>query len=215
MKRNSLRNIAAAAALALMISLPGCILVFTVVGSDEYNVNSTGITNGPIKVDVTVKGIWPVWPDTLTASITGTVNPVGAPSDAGNPLDVQLANTIEAKLYAELWNNGDNQFESVTFEGDSSDDVFSVEVVMAIPGLKELLAQGGATSSATFNDVNLEYLLKPETYSKMVDGLQQACANIPEGDAVRTTLEGELTKGTKLIGDLEITFMLNGSQVLP
>lgn len=215
MTRSSLRNLVTAAALVLMISLTGCILVFTVVGSDVYDVYSTGIDNDPIKVDVTVKGLWPVWPDTLTASITGTVNPVGEPADAGNPVDVNLANTIEAELYSELWNGGDNEYESVTAEGVLSDDVFSVEVVMAIPGLKDLAAQGGATASLAFNDVSLEDLLQPPSYSELVADLQQACSSIPTGNAVRTMLSGELTKGTKLIGDLEITFILNGSQILP
>ena len=94
-------------------------------------------------------------------------------------------------------------------------DVFSVEVVMAIPGLKDLAAQGGATASLAFYDVSLEDLLQPERYSELVADLQNACANIPEGNAVRTMFSGELTKGTKSIGDLEITFILNGSQILP
>lgn len=214
MTRSSLRNLATAAALILMISLTGCILVFTVVGSDVYEVNSNdGVTNGPIAVDVTVKGFWPVWPETLNATVWGTVDPVGSPSDALDAEDIVIANMIEDNLYDQF--SGSNQFDSVTAENVETDDVFRVSVVMPIPGLKELASQGGATSSLAFTDVSLLDLLKAERYNEMVANLQNACANIPTGNSVRTTLEGSLTKGSKLIGDFEVTIILHGSQILP
>jgi len=214
MRKNMVRAFSVAAVLIMMLSLAGCNLVFHVTGSEDYNVTSTAITNGPIKVDVSIKGLWPVWPDHLTVVLSGTVNPslilIVDP-------DVALANTIELELYDALYNEDDNDFESIEMEEDGLglDDMFKVTAVMAIPGWKELLGSGGASTAIEFTGLNLSSLIGQDLYAQVVASLQQACSQIPNGDVVELNLDGELVsvEKDKLVGDMSITFFLNGSLV--
>ncbi len=215
MKRNLFRALSVAAALVLMLSLAGCTLVFHVVGSEDYyEVDGTGIVNGPIEVDVTLKGFWPLWPDTLTLVIAGTVNPVG-PSDAGDMADVILANDIEVAIYSKLFNFGDNDFSDLEADGDLEDDEFMVTGVMSIPDWKEFLQPSGANAAVTVPDISLQ-LLMPEQYPKLVDALVNACGEIPVGNEVEVQLSGTLVNAEKdkLVGDLLIGVLLNGTEAI-
>ena len=138
MRKNMVRAFSVAAVLVLMLSLAGCNLVFHVVGLDDYNVTSTAITNGPIKVDVSVKGLWPVWPDHLTIVLSGAVT-ISLPLVI-DP-NVELANTIELELYNELYNGGDHDFEELYMEenGLGLDNMYKVTAVMVIEDWKTYL----------------------------------------------------------------------------
>lgn len=204
------RFVLAAVVLAMMLSLAGCILTIDVTGSDIYDVTSSGVTNGPIKVDIILKGFWPTWPNYLVATIGGTVNP-------GLPIvgDEAEANRIQTVLYDKLHNGGDNDFDDIVPDANLTDDYFSVTVKMAVPSLSELLHTSQAGPAVAFNGVDLSKLLGQKNYEKIVDGLKNACAEIFEGFMVRTEMEGELTKGGeggKHVGSLDITFDLNGSK---
>lgn len=215
MKRNLVRALSVAAALVLMLSLAGCTLVFHVVGSEDYyEVDSTGVIGGPIEVDVTVKGLWPIWPDTLTLVIAGTVNPVSA-SDAGDPEDVIWANNIELAIYNELFNGGDNKFSDLESEGVITDDKFKVTAEIAIPDWKELIQPAGANATVTVPNLSLQQLL-PEQYPQLVEALVDACGHIPADNDVEVQLSGTLVNAekNKLVGDLLIGVLLNGNGTL-
>ena len=205
-----------AAALVLMLSLAGCTLVFHVVGSEDYyEVDGAGVVSGPIEVDVTLKGLWPLWPDTLTLVISGTVNPVSV-SDSGDLEDVALANEIEGAIYTELFDNGDGPFSDIVAEGALLDDEFMVTAIMPIPDWKELIPTGGANAAVTVRDISLQQLM-PEQYPQLVDALVEACGYIPEGNEVEVQLSGTLInaeKSNKLVGDLLIGVILNGNGTL-
>ncbi len=181
---------------------------------DEYNVTSIAITNGPIKVDVSIKGPWPVWPDHLTVALSGTVT-ISLPLKA-DP-NAELANTIELELYDALYNDDDNDFESIEMEenGLGLDNMFKVTAVIAVPDWKEMLGSGGASTAVAFTDLDLSALIGQDQYAQVVAGLQQACSQIPNGNVVELTLDGELVnvEKDKLVGDMTITFFLNGSFV--
>ncbi len=215
MKRNLVRALSVAAALVLMLSLAGCTLVFHVVGSEDfYEVDSTGVIGGPIEVDVTVKGLWPIWPDTLTLVIAGTVNPVSV-SDAGDPEDVIWANNIELAIYDELLDGGDNEFSDLYPEGPLTDDKFKVIAEMDIPNWKEYLQSSGGNAAVTVTDISLQ-LLMPEQYPLLVDALVNACGHIPADNDVEVQLSGTLVNAekNKLVGDLLIGVLLNGNGTL-
>lgn len=213
MKRNIVRALSVAAALVLMLSLAGCTLVFHVVGSEDYyEVDGTGVVDGPIEVDVTLKGLWPVWPDTLTLVIAGTVNPVGA-SDAGDMEDIALANEIELAIYAELFDEGNGPFSDIDAEGELLDDEFMVTAIMPIPDWKELIQPSGANATVTVPNLSLAQLM-PEQYPQLVEALVNACGEIPSGNQVEVQLSGTLVnaaKNNKLVGDLLIGVLLNGT----
>jgi len=214
MRKNMVRALSVAAVLIMMLSLAGCNLVFHVTGSDDYNVTSTAITNGPVKVDVSVKGLWPVWPDHLTVVLSGTVT-------TSLPLvldpNVELANTIEMEIYNKLYNAGDNDFESLEYEEGLAgvDNMFKVTAVMAIPGWQEWFGGSGASTAVEFEGIDLATLIGQDKYPQVVASLQQACSQIPNGKIVELTLDGELVNAEKdkLVGDMSITFFLNGSLV--
>ena len=216
MKKNVVRALSVAAALVLMLSLAGCTLVFHVVGSEDYyEVDSTGVVDGPIKVDVTVKGLWPIWPDTLTLVIAGTVNPVGT-SDAGNMADVALANDIETSIYVRLFDGVNNEFSDLYAEGVLTDDKFKVTAIMDIPDWKELLQPAGANATVTVPNLSLAQLM-PEQYPQLVAALINACGHIPADNDVEVQLSGTLKnaeKNNKLVGDLLIGVLLNGNGTL-
>ncbi len=218
MKRNIVRALSVAAALVLMLSLAGCTLVFHVVGSEDYyEVDGTGVVEGPIEVDVTLKGLWPVWPDTLTLVIAGTVNPVSV-SDAGDMADVALANSIEHEIYLKLFNNGDNDFDEIEEEEGLAglDDKFKVTAIMPIPDWKDSIPTGSANAAVTIPGISLQQLL-PEQYPELVDALIEACGYIPVGDEVEVQLSGTLVneaKNNKLVGDLLIGVRLIGTGTL-
>ena len=204
-----------AAALVLMLSLAGCTLVFHVVGSEDYyEIDGTGVVNGPIEVDVTLKGLWPVWPDTLTLVIAGTVNPVSV-SDAEDLEDVALANEIEGAIYTALLDNGDGPFSDIDTGDDPFDDEFMVTAIMDIPDWKELIPTGGANAAVTVRDISLQ-LLMPEQYPQLVEALVEACGYIPVDDEVEVQLSGTLVNAEKdkLVGDLLIGVLLNGTEVI-
>ena len=215
MKKNVVRALSVAAALVLMLSLAGCTLVFHVVGSEDYyEIDGTGVVNGPIEVDVTLKGLWPVWPDTLTLVIAGTVNPVSV-SDAEDLEDVALANEIEGAIYTALLDNGDGPFSDIDTGDDPFDDEFMVTAIMDIPDWKELIPTGGANAAVTVRDISLQ-LLMPEQYPQLVEALVNACGEIPEGNEVEVQLSGTLVNAEKdkLVGDLLIGVLLNGTEVI-
>lgn len=196
--------------LLVMVSLSGCTLVFHVTGSDVYEVTNTSLEPNPIKVDISVVGIWPVWPDTLTMVLSGTVNPPGASLILGD--DIALANAIEQAIYDQL---EDGDFSSVTMEEDGMglDNEFRVTAVMVIPDWRDLLGTGGASTAIEYDGLALSLLMGEEKYDQLVSGLKEACTMIPEGDVVDLDVSGELAnlaKG-KLVGDLAISFLLNGS----
>lgn len=205
------RFVLAAVVLAMMLSLAGCILTIDVTGSEIYDVTSAGVTDGPIKVDIVLKGFLPTWPNYLVATIGGNVNP-------GLPIvgDEVEANRIQAVLYDKLYNGGVNDFDEIVQDATLTDDYFSVTVKMAVPPLSELLHLSQAGPAMAFNGVDLSMLLGQKNYQKIVDGLVNACKEINEGYMVRTEMEGELTKGGeggKHVGSLDITFDLNGSKL--
>ncbi len=212
MKKNASRVILAVLALSLMVSLSGCILNFRIVGSDIYDVYSDEISNGPIKVDVIAKGIWPVWPDLLTVNVQGTVNPITA--DASDPLDVALANQIETDLYNSF--SDSSEFDDVAYEGILDDDAFKVTVFMVIPSWKELLNPSGASTAITINDYLLSKLLGQEKYDSLVASLEGTCENIPEGTEITFNVNGiaENDVKNKTVAELDITFIIHGSKVI-
>ncbi len=124
---------------------------------------------------MSIKGLWPVWPDHLTIVLSGTVT-------TSLPLvidpNVELANTIELELYNELYNGGDHDFEELDMEEDGLglDNMYKVTAVMVIPDWKEMLGSGGHQPQLL---LDLSTLIGQDQYAQVVAGLQQACRKHP------------------------------------
>ncbi len=69
MKKRLVRAVLAATAVFLALSLAGCIIRFTIVGKEDYNVYVAGLEGGPAKVLVSMSGFIPKWPDVLILRI--------------------------------------------------------------------------------------------------------------------------------------------------
>jgi len=195
---------------AMALSLSGCMMTFNVVGDEDlYTYDSTGLIAPPlvdeVEVIITVKGLLPTWPDLLTVELYGTVDPV-------NPA---LANIVEQQLYDALTET-DSPFYSVVMEDDAIgvDSGYKVTAFLDIPEWQSFIPHTASTSITT-PAIPLSTLLGDEAYDLLETSLIGACSNIPFGTSVSLALDGTLenTIKNKIIGTMNLNFMLNGNLI--
>lgn len=204
MSRKVFRIIAGIAVLLLAASLAGCFFVFTIVGSDTYHVNGTGLLDGPAMVEVSWTGFIPRWPDVLVITISGIVHNSSFTSDTLDDVADALSGTIYDHLEFD-------EFSGATEEGNP----FWVTKEIAIPSFWSLLPLDAGRAQLDPIELELSDVVGEEFYEAMMDEFVLLCND--EFDAltwVELNLGGSIeTSAGKVIGTLDCDFVLYGEEV--
>jgi hypothetical protein len=201
MKKRLVRAVLAAIAVLLALSLAGCIMKFTIVGKDDYDVYVAGLEGGPAKVLVSISGFIPKWPDVLILTIRGDITNTGMTS---GEIDL-LADSLAGTMYGHL------DFDShsgTTFQGDP----FWIEKEIPIPSFWTLLPIGAGGKAAIGPvELDLSSVIGETFYNALIAEMELLCDDeLPYDTIVDLTLEGSLETFTgRVIGTLDCDFTLH------
>ncbi len=200
MKGRFIRRAAAVLTVALLFTLTGCMLKFTLTGSDSYIVYSDGkVENSDFEedvmsVDVEVTGFIPAIPTVLEVELEGLIM-----SMSMDPSEIDLAlDTISDYLYDFLG------FDSCTF--DVVTDTF---VVYGEFTLSDFLGAIGMSSPETdLGSIQLSKIIGTDAYNNFITRIAYVSGNYTDpATSIDYALTGALkTSSGRVVGSLELWF---------
>lgn len=201
MRRVALKVVSMASLLMLALSLTGCIMVFTILGKETYTVDSTGIIGGPAKVEITVKGLVPRWPDRVRYEIKGSV------SDAtmtGTELDA-LADRVSLDMYDRL------EFDSCSGSSSAGNPFWLVKEMDMPPVMEWFGPAGSKTTALGPYEWYLSEVITDGFYDAIISEFQRQCTEeLGYTTSVAAKLEGLMTTGLgRTVATLDCDFIID------
>lgn len=195
------RGVALVLVLALMLTLTGCTMVFTVRGSSSYTVMTNGdVLNGELekdtmKVDITVKGIKPTMPVVFEARLQGLIM----------SLWMEPSEIDDALNFSATYLRNELSFDSSNY--DVASDTFWVDGSFTLMDFLDAIGLG--VGSEAIGPIELSAIIGSTAYLNFINRIIFVSSNytVP-GSTIDYELSGQLKnlKGD-VVGTLELWFL--------
>ncbi len=201
MRRVVLRIGSIVSLLLITMSLTGCMMVFTILGKETYTINSAGILDGPAKVEITITGLVPRWPDKVKYEISGSVSDIML---SAMEID-DLADKISLDMYDRL------EFDSCSGSSSAGNPFWLVKE-MDMPPIMEWFGPAGSTTAALGPyEWALSEVITGEFYDAIITEFTRQCTEeLSDTTSVGVKLEGLMTTNMgRTVATLDCDFMID------